>query len=45
MTCQYADISMIDIHCKIKIQNRDKFKDTYCQTGCPLKELPNGDVE
>ena len=43
MTCQYEDNTMIDVHCKIKIQN-DGFEDSYCQTGCPLRELGD-DVE
>lgn len=43
MTCQFVDNTMIDSHCKIKIWN-DGFDDTYCQSGCPLKEL-NGDDE
>ena len=38
MTCQFEDNTMIDAHCKIKIWNNDVFDDTYCQTGCPLKE-------
>ena len=44
MTCQFEDNTMIDLHCKIKIWNIEQFKDTYCQSGCPLKEL-KGDVE